>query len=368
MTRKLHIVADENIPALDELLGDCAVISRLPGRSLKAADLCDADALLVRSVTRVDASLLAGTPVKFVGTCTIGTDHVDEVWLADHDIAFASAPGCNAPAVVDYVMACLFFVTGSLPLLQQKTVGVVGYGQVGSKLVQRLARLGIPVKVCDPFRPEATATLQEILACDIISLHVPYTVAGEQATHHLLDAARLRQLRPGCLLVNTSRGAVVDNRALLPLLQARRIHAVLDVYEDEPAPSLELLDALEVATAHIAGYSLHGKIRGTMMVMEKLFSCFGIDRALPDLLAAQVCGLQAVSNDPGLIIRQAYDVKADSRAFIDLLRSSHDEAGRARLFDDYRKHYPVRYEWSFVTVSGEGVPLDVIGKLGFCKK
>lgn len=366
--KKLRIVADENIPMLAELVGDVAEIIFLPGRTMQATDLRAADALLVRSVTQVNQALLAESSLAFVGTCTIGTDHIDRQFLAAHDIAFASAPGCNAAAVVDYVVAAMLAVYADLKTLQNKVVGIVGYGQVGSRLKRRLQDLGITSKVCDPFQAEATASLEEIIACDIISLHVPYTTVGEYKTHHLLGIEELQQINSGALLINTSRGQVVDNKALYPLLLQRQFHAVLDVYEDEPAPDIKLLDALDIATAHIAGYSLHGKIRGALQVVEALFSCFAINQPVPDLLSPWVKKIE-LPETAGLsqLIKAAYDIQADSRCFIECMRKYPDKAEKSRAFDDYRKTYPVRYEWSFTEVQANDEVKILAAMAGFRK-
>jgi erythronate-4-phosphate dehydrogenase len=366
--KKLRIVADENIPMLAELLGDIADITLLPGRAMQASDLRDADALLVRSITQVNPALLKDSAVAFVGTCTIGTDHIDEQYLAEKNIGFASAPGCNAAAVVDYVITAMLAVYADISVLQNKRVGIVGYGQVGSRLKRRLDSLGITNTVCDPFKEGADATLADILACDIISLHVPYTTEGEHPTHHLLGLPELQTIKPGALLLNTSRGPVVDNQALYPFLLEKKFHVVLDVYEDEPAPEIKLLDALDIATAHIAGYSLHGKIRGTLQVVEALFAHFGIDRAIPDLLSPLVRQL-TLPGDAGVpeLLKAAYDIKADARCFIECMLQHPDKLEKSRAFDNYRKNYPVRYEWSFIHVQANEAVQKIAEMSGFRK-
>src|SRR5690554_5116493 len=229
MAKNLRIVADENIPLLDEVFGDSAEITRLPGRQMQAADLANADALMVRSITAVNAQLLANSTVQFVGTCTIGVDHIDQHYLAEQGIGFANAPGCNAAAVVDYVLAALLASHADMDYWQSKTVGIVGYGEVGSRLHQRLQQCGIQTRVVDPYKASAKNSLDEVLACDVVSLHVPYTPSGEHKTAFLLNQQRLQQLKDGCLLINTSRGQVVDNHALMQQLKVGRIQAVLDV-------------------------------------------------------------------------------------------------------------------------------------------
>ena len=366
MIKKLKVIADENIPSLDALLGELADIHYLPGRSMQAEALQGADALLVRSITCVDEALLAGTSIQFVGSCTIGTDHVDLAYLAAQKIAFANAPGCNAAAVVDYVLSALFAIEPELAVWQQRQVGIVGCGQVGSRLQQRLAAIGIATQVFDPFVPAATASFDDVLRCDAISLHVPLTRDGEHPTLQMFNAAVFDQLADNTLLINSSRGKVVDNRALLQHLQQGRLQAVLDVYEDEPTPSIALLQALDVATAHIAGYSLQGKIRGSMQVVEALYRHFAIAETMPDLLAGQLKQTR-VAEEASLaeILRLAYDIRADSAAFLQAYSQAADAAEQAQAFDRYRKQYPVRYEWSFQQLVGRGMPDDVLKQLGF---
>lgn len=366
MSNKPTIVADENIPLLDELLADKAEIIRLPGRAMRAQDLQQADALLVRSITQVDKALLQNTPVGFVGTCTIGVDHIDQAYLQENHIAFTSAPGCNALAVVDYVMAALLALNPDLAYWRSKTVGVLGYGQVGSRLCQRLEQIGIAYRVCDPFKTQAKHTLEEVLGCDVISLHVPLTKQGEYATDQLLNQQRLQALQAGTVLINTSRGKVVDNQALLALLQTRKIRAVLDVYQAEPTPSEELLQALDIATAHIAGYSAHGKMRGTLQVVEKLFEHFNWQEKPKNYLADFQQTLQANSLDDAVsLMKKAYDIRQDSQNFLQYYLAV-ERKKRAEAFDLYRKNYPTRYELGFITVNDAATLLGGdLSALGF---
>lgn len=366
MATRLTIVADENIPLLDELFADKANIVRLPGRSMQASDLRQADALLVRSVTQVNADLLANSPVKFVGTCTIGFDHIDLPYLEKQQIGFSRAPGCNALAVVDYVLAALFAIQPSLSDWQNKTVGVLGFGEVGSRLCARLQALAIPFKVHDPFKSEAKHSLEEVLACNAISLHVPLSYTGEHATYHLLNAQRIAQLQPGTLLINSSRGKVVDNLALLQRLQDKSLRAVLDVYEDEPAPSEELLKALDIATAHIAGYSVHGKMRGTLQVAQQLFQQFALAAPSVDYLSQFSGEIDASEIESAAeLIQQAYDIRQDSQAFLAQYLAA-EPSQRAAVFDAYRKNYPTRLELGFITVKQAKPHLaGLLAPLGF---
>ncbi|HLA29948.1 MAG TPA: 4-phosphoerythronate dehydrogenase PdxB, partial [Pseudomonas sp.] len=279
----MRIVADENIPLLDEFFAGFGAIRRLPGRSIDAAAVADAELLLVRSVTRVDRALLQGSKVSFVGTCTIGTDHLDLEYFQQAGIAWASAPGCNARGVVDYVLGSLLVVAEQQGVdLATRTYGVVGAGQVGSRLLKVLRGLGWRVLVCDPPRQAAQdgdfVSLQQLIdECDVLSLHTPLEAEGEHATRHLFDAARLAQLKPGCWLINASRGAVVDNQALREVLARRTdLQVVLDVWEGEPQADVELAALCRIATPHIAGYSLDGKLRGTAQIYQALCRHLGV--------------------------------------------------------------------------------------------
>ncbi|MDF3196099.1 4-phosphoerythronate dehydrogenase PdxB [Pseudomonas sp. 1928-m] len=363
----MRIVADENIPLLDEFFAGFGEIRRLPGRSIDAAAVVDADLLLVRSVTQVDRALLDGSPVKFVGTCTIGTDHLDLDYFQLAHITWASAPGCNARGVVDYVLGSLLVLAEQQGVdLATRTYGVVGAGQVGSRLLKVLRGLGWRVLVCDPPRQAAEGgdyvSLQQVLdQCDVISLHTPLERIGEHATHHLFDAARLAALKPGSWLINASRGAVVDNRALRELLPQRTdLQVVLDVWEGEPQADVELAALCRIATPHIAGYSLDGKLRGTAQIYQALCQHLGVAPSveLAQLMpAAWLRELEIdASADPAWalasICRAVYDPRRDDADFRRSLQG--DAATRRAAFDGLRKHYPMRREIDGLAVCVKG--------------
>ncbi|MGE8310635.1 MAG: NAD(P)-dependent oxidoreductase, partial [Pseudomonas protegens] len=214
------IVADENIPLIEEFFAGFGEIRRFPGRAIDRATVEQADVLLVRSVTQVDRQLLEGSPVRFVGTCTIGTDHLDLEHFQQAGITWSSAPGCNARGVVDYVLGSLLTLAEIEGVdLAQRCYGVVGAGEVGGRLIEVLRGLGWNVLVCDPQRQAAEGgdyvSLEQLLErCDVISLHTPLTKSGQDSTWHLLDRQRLNRLRHGTWLINAARGPVVDNQAL----------------------------------------------------------------------------------------------------------------------------------------------------------
>ncbi|MBA1184410.1 4-phosphoerythronate dehydrogenase PdxB [Stutzerimonas nitrititolerans] len=353
----MHILADENIPLAEAFFSEHGEIRRMHGRTINRAALGDSEVLLVRSVTRVDRELLEGSRVRFVGTCTIGTDHLDLDYFEEAGIAWASAPGCNARGVVDYVLGSLLALAeGEGVELADRRYGVVGAGEVGGRLVEVLRGLGWNVRVCDPPR-QARETgefvgLDEIIEeCDVISLHTPLILEGEHATFHLLDQARLERLRPGAWLINASRGAVVDNAALREQLAQRPdIQAVLDVWEDEPQVDVALAELCWIATPHIAGYSLDGKLRGTAQIYQAFCASRGLEpkvelnELMPETPLRGLSFADTASPEDMLatICRAVYDPRQDDAAFRRSLTGD-DELRRAG-FDRLRKQYPPRRE------------------------
>ena len=343
----MKIIADANMPGLEafEALGQ---VERHEGRRLQREQLLDAKVLLVRSVTHVDHALLAGTPVRFVGSATIGTDHIDQRWLASQGIAFAHAPGCNARAVAEYVLQAV------LLLCQQRqcspvglTAGVVGMGNVGARVADWLTALGMRVRVCDPpLQRQGIAGLEAIdalLDCDVLTLHVPLTEEGEDATHHLLDSARLAALGADQMLINTCRGPVIDNQALLGLLATGKGPlTILDVWESEPVVPEALYQQVAFGSPHIAGYSLEGKLKGTEMLHDALCDWLKTARAPASREKAKPVLEQSVSceSDVLALLHGAYMIEADHKRLGESLR----ESDPAAAFDRLRKHYPVRHE------------------------
>ncbi len=361
------IVADENIPLLDAFFAGFGEIRRVPGRSIDRATVEQADVLLVRSVTNVNRALLEGSKVRFVGTCTIGTDHLDLEYFNEAGITWSSAPGCNARGVVDYVLGSLMTLAEIEGVdLTKRTYGVIGAGEVGGRLINVLKGLGWNVKVCDPPRQAAEGgdyvSLEQIIEqCDVISLHTPLTRSGDGATWHLFDQQRLQQLKPGSWLINAARGPVVDNAALREVLLEREdLQAVLDVWEAEPQVDVELAELCVLATPHIAGYSLDGKQRGTAQIYQAYCEFIGqpANIQLSDLLPAP--WLSEVSlhadSDPAwalaMLCRGVYDPRRDDADFRRSLVGSVAEQRAA--FDVLRKQYPVRREIEGLKVRIEG--------------
>ncbi len=267
----MKIVADQNIPLARELFGKFGDIQCLAGREINTSDIVDADILLVRSVTNVNQKLLEGSNVKFVGSCTIGVDHLDIDYLDRQKIQWANAPGCNANAVVQYVLSAM---AKAKPDWMKKTIGIIGCGNIGGRLHQRLKKLGVSCLCYDPLLTaednENLVSFEEILQADIITCHTPLTKTGPFPTYHLLDSEALNQLKSDVLLINSGRGAAIDNEALLNELEKRPLSVVLDVWENEPIVNKALIKHIALGTPHIAGYSIEGREQGTFMIYQAL--------------------------------------------------------------------------------------------------
>lgn len=364
------IVADENIPLLDAFFGDIGEIRRVTGRTLTREQVADADVLLVRSVTPVNQALLEGSRVRFVGTATIGTDHIDLEWLASQGIRFAAAPGCNATSVAEYVLSVvsLFAERRGLDDWTDLSVGIVGVGNVGGQLAQMLEKLGFEVRLCDPPRqqgePESDMPfvgLVDALECDVVTLHTPLTRQQPHATHHLLSEPQLAAIGPEQLLINAGRGEVIDSVALLHRLeQADAPLVVLDVWEQEPDISPDLVDKVWLATPHVAGYSLEGKMQGTEMIYQAMSQSMGLPvrkkagQFLPEPALSKLSFTSAAEEDRALrtALLACYDPRTDDARL--RLTMKGNAAERAAEFDRLRRDYPVRRECSSVKIQLKG--------------
>lgn len=380
----MRIVADENIPLLDSFFGDIGDIRPVSGRTISAADVQNADILLVRSVTRVNQALLEGSRVRFVGTCTIGTDHVDQQWLADNGIAFSAAPGCNANSVVEYVLSVISLHAERRGVgdWSKLSVGIVGAGNVGGELAHKLDRLGFDVLCCDPPRAEQEnddgqnfVSLEEAMACDVVTLHTPLIREGDHATLHMFGQERLSALREHQLLINTSRGEVIDTSALLARLdEPNAPTVVLDVWEHEPRIHAKLFDKVWLATPHIAGYSLEGKVQGSEMVYLALSRYMGLParkkagQFLPEPALNKLSFTSAAEemDSANIAMRSCYDPRRDDARMRVAMALPAEERGPA--FDRLRRDYPVRREFSSVKIQLKGTSKsmqDTFRALGF---
>ncbi|ALG69052.1 4-phosphoerythronate dehydrogenase PdxB [Beggiatoa leptomitoformis] len=360
----MKILADENIPYVHEAFSTLGEVQTIAGRTLKQADLIasKADVLLVRSVTRVNKTLLADTRVQFVGTTTIGVDHVDTTYLQQQSIGFANAPGSNATSAAEYVISALIILAQQQGFqLTQKTVGIVGCGNVGSRVLAKLNALGVTCLVCDPplqarTGNESYVSMAEIAQADIITLHVPLITTGYYPTWQLIDSHFLRQLNPNVILINTSRGDVVDETALIQrLVKYPLMNAVLDVWEKEPVINQLLLQRVALGTPHIAGYSFDGKVRGTEMIYTAVCQYFEQNQtwfAQQSMPASALLSLKFsdTAQDNQIIhtaVSNVYDVRRDS----DALRRGIYADDPSEYFDVLRQQYPIRREFACVTIS-----------------
>jgi len=345
----MNIVADPNIPFVREAFGSLGSIRLIAGRQMNAAAVSDAEVLLVRSVTPVNAALLEGSKVKFVATATIGTDHVDTDYLAKRGIGFASAAGSNANSVAEYIVAAMLELAHRQRFrLRDKTLGVIGVGNVGRLVVRNAEALGMRVLQNDPPRqrteqlPDFVNLDRVLVEADIVTIHVPLTTSGPDKTHHLFDEKTFAALKRKPILINSARGAVVDNSALLQAIRAGQLSGVvLDVWENEPNISLDLLAAVDIATPHIAGYSFDGKVNGTTMIYGAVCEFFGRAPAwnpasrmpAPTVPRVEVEAGDADDEDViRIVVKSIYDICTDDAA----LRTA------SRMFDRLRAEYSVR--------------------------
>ncbi|MHC4462971.1 MAG: 4-phosphoerythronate dehydrogenase [Planctomycetota bacterium] len=354
----MKIVADENIPFVAECFSSIGEVEVVSGREIMPSVVGDADILLVRSVTWVGADLLAGSKVRFVGTATIGFDHIDIEYLSRNNIGFASAPGSNANSAAEYVIAALLNVGQKYNLdLQGKSIGVIGAGNVGDRVAKKAAALGMEVYLNDPPLQRQTGDskylpIEQLFDCDFITLHTPLTFEGLDKTFHLADEKFFKSLKAGCIFVNTSRGGVVDSNALKAAIKSGKLRAVaLDVWEGEPNIDTELLEIVDIGTPHIAGYSLDGKVAGMIMIYEAACKYFGLgakfdvedflpEADVPELKINPNSGKQEVLLGA---VKKIYDIKEDDFRLRQILEKQAEERGK--FFSGLRKNYPVRREF-----------------------
>jgi erythronate-4-phosphate dehydrogenase len=371
----VKILADQNIPCVAEAFADLGEVRLMPGRDIRGEHLQDCRCLLTRTVTRVNRELLDGSAVEFVGTATIGTDHIDLQYLQGAGIGCSNAAGCNAEAASEYVISGLFALAQRRNLDPFRLrAGIVGFGNVGSRLAHKLETLGIECLVNDPPLRDSGekrrdwVDLDRILQeCDFISLHTPLTNSGPYPTFHLLDDRRLQSLRRGCLLVNAARGEIVDNGALLALLQRREdLTVFLDTWENEPLLNRELLRRIDLATPHIAGYSVEGRLRGTQMILDAACRHFGLEsgwhmsRQLPP---PRNIG-SGIDSWNELFARHC-NIWRDHDALVAAARI--DDAAFGAHFDGLRRVYADRLEYDrfIIDTADTALPSPALRDLGF---
>ena len=353
-------------------LGDTVLLN---GREIGTDDVKGAEILAIRSTTKVDAGLLDGSEVKFVGTATIGTDHLDIPYLEANGIRWCYAPGCNANSVSEYVTTALLCLSQRHGFsLEGKTMGVIGVGNVGSLVVAKAEALGMRVLKNDPPRKRAEGLsdfveLDELLKdSDVITMHVPLDKAGDDPTWQMVNDTFFEKTRKDCIFINADRGGIMDTDALHKAIDSGKVsHCILDTWEGEPSIRADILENADIGTPHIAGHSFEGKVTGTVMVYEATCKYLGIDASwkvdelLPDPLVPSVTVKAEGREDEDAlweIVRQVYDIESDDRT----LRQD------PSTFDHQRSNYAVRREFRFTEVTLEGASESLatkVRKLGF---
>ncbi|GMR25440.1 MAG: 4-phosphoerythronate dehydrogenase PdxB [Ignavibacteria bacterium] len=374
----MKLVVDENIAFAEEAFSQFGDVLLISGRQITKDILFNADALIIRSITNVDESLLQNTNIKFVGTATIGTDHIDTDYLNEHDIAFADAKGCNADSVAEYVFTALLKITVDNKLtLKNKSIGIIGVGNVGSRVAKYAEALGLKVYKNDPPKQRAGegsnyVSLEEALQADIITLHVPLNKTGIDKTFYLLDEKKLNEIKNNTIIINSSRGAVIDNIALLNLVDKKHFKVILDVWEGEPLINTELLQKVFIGSAHVAGYSLEGKVNGTKMIYDALCRFANQPNDWEPKLPAvknniiDVPSAKNFEEKLHFIFKHIYDVETDDskmRAMVEM-----EENLRTTHFDKLRKKYRFRREfnsYSIIIKREDKILGEILRKLRF---
>jgi erythronate-4-phosphate dehydrogenase len=374
----MRIVADENISHASEAFSGFGSVQLFPGREITNETLRNADVLIVRSVTYVNKELLDNTPVKFVGTATIGWDHIDTAFLKGKNIRFTSAAGCNSDAVSEYVFASIFQIALKYGIsLRDKKIGVIGHGNIGSRVARIATSAGLEVVLNDPPLSRATnekkyLPLEAVYDCDIVTIHVPLDIESKDKTYHLFNSKNLGYLKNNCIVINTSRGPVIDNVALARGIKEKNFYTILDVWEDEPKLNLDLLRLTDIATPHIAGYSVEGKVNGTKIIYDELCRFVGFDPGwnyLPGQNGHNMLEIPAKGSYEekiNAVIREVYDIKRDDREFRKVLDIAYHEV--PVYFDFLRKNYSLRKEFfNYLIINKQSHPelLNILNALRF---
>jgi len=382
----VKIVCSTNMPFAREAFGTLGETVVLPEREIRPEHVRNADILAVRSTTKVNQALLDGSKIRFAGTATIGYDHFDVPYLESRGIKWCTAPGCNANSVAEYIISALLRLGHRHSISWQgKTFGVIGVGNVGSRVAKKAAALGMRVLLNDPPRQKAAAPedkggftgLDDLLAeSDVVTLHVPLTARGEDKTLHMADSKFFGKARRGIVFINSARGPVTDNAALLQAISRGIVaHSVLDTWDPEPAFPEDLLDHADIGTPHIAGHSFEGKVGGTVIVYREACRFLGIEPSwTPDNMmppaAVPLLELDAAGKTNQEVLFEAvsriYDIEDDDR----MLRAgaSGNPAERAAHFDRLRRNYRERREFMNTKIalkSGSPALRMALESLGF---
>ncbi len=356
----MKIIVDENVIFAKEAFGFFGDVSLVDGRNITHNLIKDADILIIRSVTNITKELINNTNLKFIGTATIGVDHIDFDAIKQNNIYFSDAKGCNSFAVAEYVLTAILAIADKHNLnLDGKTIGIIGYGNVGKKVKVLADAIGLIPIVNDPPLQDANfnypfKSLNEALSCDIVTFHVPLIKDGIYKTVGLLNQDNIYQIKKDTIIINTSRGAVINNHVLLNKINTHNNLTVLDVWENEPNCLMDLVNKTEIATAHIAGYSYEGKVIGTKIIYDALCNFLNVNPIWQPPIFNNIVKTYNYNNSQTLkqnltqITKDIYDIYQDTSNFKHQMNLPHP----AKQFDLIRKYYPLRSEFPNFAIVG----------------
>lgn len=368
----MKIVADENIPYLKGFAEKYGEVIYLAGADFNKESIRDADALIVRTVTHFGEEILKESKVKLICSATIGYDHIDTEYCDENNIKWTNAPGCNSSSVQQYIVSALILLSRKYNFdLKEKTIGVVGVGNVGSKVAQACQVLGMRVLLNDPPRADREGekdfvSLDEIKReADIITFHTPLTKEGDYKTYHLANDTFFDELSKSPIIINSARGGIVDTEAIKTAIKTKKIQgAVIDCWEKEPTIDVEYMGLVDIATPHIAGYSADGKSNATRMSLESLTKFFQLD-------AGELKNIKPLDAPEPIIDLEGFKA-SENRVYDAILRTYNPMDDFARLkadstkFKQLRNEYPLRREYpAFIVKNATEEEMALLRELGF---
>lgn len=333
----MKLIIDDAVWGFDKIFSEFGEVVTLPGRQISNESLQDCDALIVRSRTRVDEELLRNSKIQFVGSTVAGLDHIDQPYLEDNAITLSSAQGCNSNAVAEYVISAIANLSHDYNFkLSDRTLGIIGVGNVGRRLDFKAKQLGIKTLLNDPPRESAEGSehfvsLEEALGADIVTFHTPLTFSGIYSTHNLLDSHNFNHIKKDAIIINAARGGIINE---LIWEKTPTKANIIDCWENEPNINPTLQKSAYWATPHIAGHSIDAKFMGSFMIYKDL--CKYIKKPLNDNIEHLINPELRIIRENNLheTLNSIYSFQADDKAIQDISN-----------FEDYRRNYPERYEW-----------------------
>lgn len=377
MNKQMKIIADENIPFVEEAFSHFGKVITVSGRKIQRTVLEDASILLVRSVTKVNKELLEGSNIKFVASATVGVDHIDTDYLRQYNIGFSYSPGSNAESVAEYTIAAIMHLAEKKgKSIKDMMLGIIGVGNIGSKVYRFAETLGINCLLNDPPKKRLTGSdvyvpLERVLSeADIITLHVPLNTNGEDSTIQMVNSPFLSRMKKGAFLLNTSRGKIVDEKSVINGIDNLG-GVVFDVWEGEPSINKEILNLVDIGTPHIAGHSYEGKLRGTKMIYDGACAYFYKKYGwnLPRGILTDIIDQIDIGSSRSPIqdaISGTYKISDDSARFKE--KMNNENLKPAEVFDTFRKDYQHRHEFSRYRIklsNNQKKEAQILAGLGF---